>query len=115
MARLRCTVSIRHCTWLSFLLLILSLPAVILAFSSSASLSSDSLRNMSTSKEDETSNDSYSTAIKPNVRVLGVCGGIGSGKSKACELLVSELGCISHIGKTRSVPTLCLDTTSRLR
>jgi len=31
------------------------------------------------------------------VKVLGVCGGIGSGKSQACKLLVSELGCMAHI------------------
>ena len=31
-------------------------------------------------------------------RVLGVCGGIGSGKSQACKLLVSELGCLDHLG-----------------
>ena len=33
------------------------------------------------------------------IRILGVCGGIGSGKSMACNLLVSDLGCISHIGR----------------
>ena len=33
-----------------------------------------------------------------SVRVLGVCGGIGSGKSMACKLLVSDLGCLSHLG-----------------
>lgn len=35
----------------------------------------------------------------PTIRVLGICGGIGSGKSMACKLLVSDLGCLSHIGK----------------
>jgi dephospho-CoA kinase len=33
------------------------------------------------------------------IKVLGVCGGIGSGKSQACKLLVSDLGCVSHIGE----------------
>jgi hypothetical protein len=33
------------------------------------------------------------------VKVLGVCGGIGSGKSTVCQLLVSEFGCLAHIGK----------------
>lgn len=33
----------------------------------------------------------------PRVRVLGVCGGIGSGKSAACKILVSELNCLAHI------------------
>jgi dephospho-CoA kinase len=32
-----------------------------------------------------------------SIHVLGVCGGIGSGKSVACELLVSELNCLAHI------------------
>lgn len=34
-----------------------------------------------------------------NFRILGVGGGIGSGKSTACKLLVNELGCIAHIGR----------------
>jgi len=33
------------------------------------------------------------------VKVLGIGGGIGSGKSSACKLLVSDLGCIAHIGE----------------
>ena len=32
-----------------------------------------------------------------NIRVLGVCGGIGSGKSTACKILVSELNCLAHV------------------
>jgi dephospho-CoA kinase len=32
-----------------------------------------------------------------HVKILGVCGGIGSGKSAACKLLVSELNCFAHI------------------
>jgi dephospho-CoA kinase len=36
--------------------------------------------------------------IKTNyIKVLGICGGIGSGKSSACEMLVSELNCLAHI------------------
>jgi dephospho-CoA kinase len=31
------------------------------------------------------------------VKVLGVCGGIGSGKSAACKLLISDLDCLTHI------------------
>jgi hypothetical protein len=34
-----------------------------------------------------------------NIRVLGVCGGIGSGKSTLCQLLVSEFNCLGHIGE----------------
>lgn len=30
-------------------------------------------------------------------KVLGVCGGIGSGKSSASKLLVSDLGCLAHL------------------
>ncbi|VEU41211.1 unnamed protein product [Pseudo-nitzschia multistriata] len=33
----------------------------------------------------------------PSFKVLGVCGGIGSGKSTACKLLVSSCGCLAHI------------------
>lgn len=40
-------------------------------------------------------NDSKSS----NFKVLGVCGGIGSGKSTASKLLVSGLGCLEHLGK----------------
>jgi RecA/RadA recombinase len=36
----------------------------------------------------------------PQLKILGVCGGIGSGKSTACKLLVSELNCAAHIGKS---------------
>ena len=32
------------------------------------------------------------------IRVLGICGGIGSGKSTVCQTLVSELGCLGCIG-----------------
>ena len=35
---------------------------------------------------------------RTKIRILGVCGGIGSGKSTACQLLVSELNCLAHIG-----------------
>lgn len=36
-------------------------------------------------------------ATPPKARVLGVCGGIGSGKSTACKLLVGSVGCLAHI------------------
>ena len=36
---------------------------------------------------------------KDEIKVLGVCGGIGSGKSSASKLLVSELGCLEHLGE----------------
>ena len=32
-------------------------------------------------------------------RILGVCGGIGSGKSTACKMMVNSLGCIDRIGE----------------
>jgi dephospho-CoA kinase len=40
---------------------------------------------------------STSTDDVSNVKILGVCGGIGSGKSAACKILVSELNCLAHI------------------
>lgn len=46
-------------------------------------------------------NDQYSvgddTAAPAVVRILGVCGGIGCGKSTACQMLVDPLGCIGLI------------------
>ena len=33
------------------------------------------------------------------VKILGVCGGIGSGKSTACKLMVDVLGCVDRIGE----------------
>ena len=33
------------------------------------------------------------------LKILGVCGGIGSGKSTACKLMVDVLGCVDRIGK----------------
>lgn len=38
---------------------------------------------------------------KPKIKILGVCGGIGSGKSAACTLLVDELHCLAHLGELR--------------
>ena len=45
-----------------------------------------------------TTTTSSSSSNNGGIKVLGVCGGIGSGKSMACQLLVSDLGCIAHIG-----------------
>lgn len=36
-------------------------------------------------------------AVTNDFRVLGVCGGIGSGKSTACKLLVDSCQCLAHI------------------
>jgi ABC-type multidrug transport system fused ATPase/permease subunit len=44
---------------------------------------------------------SSTQANNSQFQVLGVCGGIGSGKSSACQLLVSALGCIAHLGEFR--------------
>lgn len=42
------------------------------------------------------------------VKVLGICGGIGSGKSAACRLLVSQLNALAHIGtKQKRDPNVC--------
>jgi len=35
------------------------------------------------------------------LKILGVAGGIGAGKSAACQLLVNELGCVAHIDADR--------------
>jgi type II secretory pathway predicted ATPase ExeA len=51
--------------------------------------------NYTMSHSDKDSNNN----INDRVRLLGVCGGIGSGKSVACRLLVSDLDCLAHIGK----------------
>jgi polynucleotide 5'-kinase involved in rRNA processing len=45
------------------------------------------------------SKDNHKPRSTNEVKILGVCGGIGSGKSSACKLLVSELSCLAHIGK----------------
>jgi len=34
-----------------------------------------------------------------DIKILGICGGIGSGKSTACKLMVDALGCIDRIGQ----------------
>ena len=47
---------------------------------------------MSTTKASNESDD-----VDQSFRVLGVCGGIGSGKSTACKLLVNSCNCLAHI------------------
>jgi hypothetical protein len=54
---------------------------------------------ISSSNALDVSLDENGTNRHHGIKVLGVCGGIGSGKSAACKILVSELGCIAHIGK----------------
>jgi hypothetical protein len=44
------------------------------------------------------SDTEHATTQASTIRILGVGGGIGSGKSTACKLLADQLGCISHIG-----------------
>ena len=46
-------------------------------------------------------------------KVLGVCGGIGSGKSSACKLLVSELGCLAHLGMKEFIGNGLIHTNVR--
>ncbi len=38
------------------------------------------------------------------MRILGICGGIGSGKSTACRLMVDSLGCAARIGEHWRLP-----------
>ncbi len=52
-----------------------------------------------------------STTIEGNesaskVKVLGVCGGIGSGKSTACKLLVDSCNCLAHIDADKVAHTV---------
>ena len=37
------------------------------------------------------------TPVVNKMKILGVCGGIGSGKSTACQLMVDKLGCVARI------------------
>lgn len=39
------------------------------------------------------------TRRRSEMKILGICGGIGSGKSTACELMVDALGCAARIGE----------------
>ena len=41
-----------------------------------------------------------------SVRILGVCGGIGSGKSTVCQVLVSGFDCLGHIGESTIAGTM---------
>ena len=36
---------------------------------------------------------------KHGMKILGICGGIGAGKSTACQIMVDSLGCVARIGK----------------
>ncbi|KAG7362194.1 dephospho-CoA kinase [Nitzschia inconspicua] len=48
-------------------------------------------------KSDIPSSSSSSSSSSSKLKVLGVCGGIGSGKSTACKLLVSQCDCLEHL------------------
>lgn len=50
---------------------------------------------MTTSLDADDGNDG--SEQKQKVKILGVCGGIGSGKSTACQLMVDSLGCMARI------------------
>lgn len=57
------------------------------------------LHKMTNSVVHPMSSLSLSSSDETTLRVLGVCGGIGSGKSYACRFLVSNgKGCIAHLG-----------------
>jgi len=70
-------------------------------FSTSCAVRRRDCRNqrMETSMLPKNQQEETSTAQSSvgRVRILGVCGGIGSGKSAACKILVSELNCLAHI------------------
>lgn len=54
---------------------------------------------MSTHSIDQDQNDTSSIgrSNKSGMKILGICGGIGSGKSTACQLMVNKLGCAGLI------------------
>jgi polynucleotide 5'-kinase involved in rRNA processing len=85
--------------------LLVSIPEFLTAFcgstrfvSSSRLLSSTDSQDKSTSFERMTDLPLTRKADNHPVKVLGICGGIGSGKSAACKLLVSQLNALVHIG-----------------
>lgn len=66
------------------------------------SCSSDALFSSGSDNTDHSRTDKElatpeSGRVPGHLRILGVCGGIGSGKSLACRILVSDLGCAAHI------------------
>lgn len=58
-----------------------------------------SLQMSNLSNQDSQADKTESLSLVPSsrVRLLGLCGGIGSGKSVACQTLVSELNCLARI------------------
>ena len=55
--------------------------------------------NKNNVKDDMIATAAAAQKDEPQIRVLGICGGIGSGKSTVCQVLVSEFGCLGHIGE----------------
>ena len=51
--------------------------------------------------------DGNNDAQKTKMIILGICGGIGSGKSTACQLMVESLGCAARIGEFSVVKSSC--------
>lgn len=75
---------------------LLFVPATVTAWISSTSrqsLSITTVRRFTTTSLNQANGNTAAT----NIRVLGVCGGIGSGKSHACKTLVDDLGCWAHL------------------
>ena len=58
------------------------------------------------SSDDPRSQQQQQQQQQQRVRVLGVCGGIGSGKTAACKILVSELNCLAHIDSDAMAHTI---------
>lgn len=48
-------------------------------------------------EEDDTTTNIMNEKKIDNVKIIGICGGIGSGKSTACKLMVESLGCMTLI------------------
>jgi len=89
----------------SIIIVIILLPTIVDAwgrstqqFLLSSRWSTSTMLNMADDGSDRNRNDNNNNNEQSKIRILGVCGGIGSGKSMACKLLVSDLGCMAHIG-----------------
>lgn len=61
---------------------------------------------MASSTSSNKNNPSKSSSSTNRIRILGVCGGIGCGKSSACRNLVERLGCLGHIDSDRLAHTV---------
>mmetsp|Transcript_3056 Transcript_3056/g.6364 ORF Transcript_3056/g.6364 Transcript_3056/m.6364 type:complete len:269 (-) Transcript_3056:2457-3263(-) len=71
-----------------YVLLAVAIPSIALGWSTS---------RISSTRNQHTRLQMSSSDTSNKLKVLGVCGGIGSGKSTACKLLVDHCKCLAHI------------------